>query len=164
MIKANLRSYTLQRRKVPRRKAPSFFLGLRPPHAPILQCWSHSWSSSTPDSTLDWGVRGPGTLFMIGVPFCGGPWRFIYDVLRLQGARTDWWVFIDVVLPRLRVPKIRRTINIAYSCSCKAQNMGFHWKMRFSLVFSWKVFKKTWVFRRNSWKTLQKPCVFVKDV
>ena len=29
-------------------------------------------------------------------------------------------------LPRLRVPKIRRTINIASSCSCKAQNMGFH--------------------------------------
>ena len=144
---------------------------------PYSNVEGHSWSSFTPDSTLDWGVRGAGTLFMIGVPFRGGPWRFIYDVLRLQGARTDWWVFIDVVLPRtdwwvfidvvlprLRVPKIRRTINIAYSCSFKAQNMGFHWKMRFSLVFSWKAFKKTWVFLRNSWKTLQKPCVFVKDV
>ena len=61
-------------------------------------------------------------------------------------------------------PKIRRTINIASSCSCKAQNMGFHWKIRFSFVFSWKTFKKTWFCLRNSCKTLQKPCVFVEDV
>ena len=81
----------------------------------------------------------------------------------LNSCMWSWWSNAQR-LPRLHVPKIRRTINIAYSCSCKAQNMGFHWKIRFSLVFSWKTFKKTWFCLRNSCKTLQKPCVFVEDV
>ena len=85
---------------------------------------------------------------MIGVPFCGGPWRFIYEK--------------DVGFPEEFVKDATKALCFRER---RLERRGFSSGIRErrykSLVFSWKTFRKTWVFLRNSWKTLRNLKEFV---